>query len=436
MKKRILFFAAVCLSFQFCLGQTVVPSNLNSPGVLRPASPESAGMSSQRLKRIDSNLSKWVEEGKTNGCVALIIRNGKIVYHKAFGFDDPEKSKPIQVNQIYRIASQTKAITSVAVMMLYEEGKFLLDDPISKYIPEFSQVQLLDKFNPADSSYTVKPAKAQITIRQLLTHTSGIDYAQIGSKEFNAIFAKAGVTSGLGVDEGKVLADAMKIAGKLPIQHEPGEKFTYGLNTDVLGYLVEVVSGMSLDRFFKTRIFEPLGMNDTYFYLPAGKYNRLATLYQEVKGKLEKAPDVMKFNGTFMTNYPKSSGIYYSGGAGLSSTALDYAIFLQMLLNGGEYNGKRILSRNTVRMMTSNQIGKLSLGANKFGLGFMVTTEEGSSILPTPEGVFEWGGAFATTYWADPKEKLIGILYRQLWGSTHGEASNKYKVLVYQAIND
>ena len=402
--------------------------------VLQPAKPESAGFSSERLKRIDANINDWINKGRLNGCVALIIRNGKIVYHKGFGYDDAEKTKPIRTDNIYRIASQTKAITSTAIMMLYEEGKFLLDDPISKYIPEFAKQQVLDKFNPADSSYTTVPAKTEVTIRQLLTHTSGIAYAQIGSKEANAIFAKTTITAGIGVPVGKILADDMKKLGKMPLMHQPGEKFTYGLNTDVLGYLVEIISGMPLDKFFRTRILDPLGMNDTWFYLPQSKQNRLVTLYEETEGMLAPAKPVTEQNGVFLIDYPKTAGTYFSGGAGLSSTALDYAIFLQMLLNGGEYNGKRFLSRNTVRMMIMNQIGDIDRGANKFGLGFGITTEKGSSILPTPEGVFEWGGAFATTYWADPKENLIAIIYRQLWKTTHSEVPNKFKVLVYQAL--
>ena len=402
---------------------------------LQAAKPEAAGVSSQRLSRIDSNLSQWVKEGKTNGVVALIVRDGKIVYNKAFGYDDPAKTIPMRTDHIFRIASQTKAITSVAVMMLYEEGKFLLDDPIARYIPEFAGQQVLDSFIARDSSYTTVPARSPVTIRQLLMHTSGIGYAQIGSRESNAIYAKNGVMAGLGVEEGRLLADDMKKVGKLPLVHQPGARWTYGLNTDVLGYLVEVVSGMSLDDFFRKKIFEPLGMKDTYFYLPASKHNRLASLYIEENGKLVKAEKVINQNGVFYTEYPKMKGTYYSGGGGLSSTTLDYAIFLQMLLNGGEYNGKRILSRNAVRMMIMDQEGDLDkVGNKKFGLGFDVTTEKGSALLPTPAGVFEWGGAFATTYWADPKEKLIGIIYRQLWGSTHRDAASKFKVLVYGAV--
>jgi CubicO group peptidase (beta-lactamase class C family) len=405
-----------------------------SPG-LQTATPESAGVSPERLKRIDNNIGEWVSDERLNGVVALIVRNGKIVYHKAFGYDDLEKTRPMKTDMIFRIASQTKAITSVAVMMLYEEGKFLLDDPISKFIPEFEKPQVLNVFNEKDSSYTTTPAKREITIRDLLTHTSGIGYAQIGSKEANAIYAKNNITAGIGVDKDQSLATAMKKLGSLPLMHQPGEKFTYGLNTDVLGYFVEVVSGKTLAEFFQQRIFDPLGMKDTYFYLPASKHNRLVHVYQEVDKKLTKPKEVAQ-NGKFLIDYPLTAGTYYSGGAGLSSTALDYAIFLQMLLNGGEYNGKRLLARNTVRLMTMNQVGEINMGNNKFGLGFGITTEKGSSVIPTPEGVFEWGGAFSTTYWADPKEKLIGIIYRQLWGTTQRDIPNKYKVLVYQALND
>ena len=437
MKRLLLLFIYLPFTVFTITAQTSTISNVqvHAVSILKTAAPESVGMSSERLKRIDASVNEWMTTGKLNGTVALIIRNGKIVYHKAFGYDDLAKTKPMRTDMIFRIASQTKAITSTAVMILYEEGKFLLDDPISKYIPEFTKPVVLDKFNEADSSYTTVPAKREITIRDLLTHTSGIGYAQIGSKESNAIYYKAGVTSGIGVPIGLRLSTDMKKLAKLPLMHQPGEKWTYGLNTDVLGYLVEVISGQPLDEFFRKRIFEPLGMNDTYFYLPSSKYGRLVSLYKEEDGKLVQ-PSEIDQNGKFIIDYPKKEGTYFSGGAGLSSTALDYAIFLQMLLNGGEYNGRRILSRNTVRMMTMNQIGDLSLGANKFGLGFSITTEKGSSLIPTPEGVFDWGGAFSTTYWADPKEKLIGIIYRQLWGTTQRDIPNKFKVLVYQAITD
>ena len=434
--RKFLFYLIVALPI--CLaskGQTVSQKTSN----LIEVPPESAGFSPERLERIDHSLQQFVTDKWMNGAVTLIMRNGKIVYYRSFGYDDVEKRIPLRKDAIFRIASQTKAITAVAVMMLYEEGKFLLDDPISRYIPEFKKPRVLNKFNPADTTYTVIPANREITIRDLLTHTSGIGYAQIGSKEANAIYFKNGITAGLGFDgyESRLLATDMKKLGRLPLMHQPGEKWTYGLNSDLLGYLVEQISGMPLDYFFRTRIFEPLGMNDTWFYLPPEKQARLANMYEfDSTGALQKAPPVLDFNGKNFRDYPKGKGTYFSGGGGLSSTVKDYAIFLQMLLNGGTYNGKRLLAQNTVRMMTMNQIGSLSLGPNKFGLGFMITTKEGSAILPTPESVFEWGGAFATTYWADPKEKMVALIYRQLWGDEHHDIADKFKVLVYQALNE
>jgi CubicO group peptidase (beta-lactamase class C family) len=411
-------------------------SQTNHPVLSMAATPEAGGFSSKRLSRIDTVLKEYVDKGRMNGAVAMIVHDGKIVYYKNFGYNDQEAKTPMPKDGIFRIASQTKAITSVAVMMLYEEGKFMLDDPISNFIPEFKNPKVIDKFNKADTTYTTVPAKREITIRDLLTHTSGLGYAQIGSTEAKNIYYKAGVVGGIGVPD-FVLADKMKILGGLPLFHQPGEKFTYGLNTDVLGYLVEVVSGMSLKDFLTKLIFEPLGMKDTYFYLPADKKNRLVMLYTEdsVTHKPVKMPEKLTFYADMYRDYPNMNGTYYSGGAGLSSTVYDYAIFLQMLLNGGEYNGKRILSHNSVRMMTMNQIGDINRGANKFGLGFGITTEKGSALLPTQEGTFEWGGMFATTYWVDPKEKLIGLVYRNIWPTSWGNLGNLYKVLVYQAMN-
>jgi CubicO group peptidase (beta-lactamase class C family) len=434
MKKLLCFsFLLVCI-----IHTTIAQPPQYNGGALKEVQPEAAGFSAERLARIEKIVNDYVSKQNMNGGVALIVRDGKIAYYKAFGYDDLEAKKPMQKDAIFRIASQTKAITSVAVMMLFEEGKFLLDDPISNFLPEFKSPRVLDKFNAADSTYTTVAARREVTIRDLLTHTSGIGYAQIGSAEQNAIYYKAGVVGGIGVDK-IVLADKMKILGKQPLFHQPGEKWTYGLNTDVLGYFVEVVSGMPLDQFFQKRIFEPLGMKDTYFYLPKEKQSRLANLYMEDStGKAKKMPEVYKLNGDLYRDYPNTNGTYFSGGGGLSSTIYDYAVFLQMLLNGGTYNGKRILSRNTVRMMTMNQIGDIGVGAglNKFGLGFGIVTERGSSRLPVNEGTFDWGGMFATTYWVDPKEKLVALFYRNAFPTRLGSFSNKYRVLVYQAIND
>ena len=393
-------------------------------------------ISQEKLLRIDKTVETYINKQWLNGAVIIVYKNGKPIYYKALGYNDAEKKTPMQKDQIFRIASQTKAITSTAVMMLYEEGKFLLDDAVSKYIPEFRKQQVLDKFNEADSSYTTVPANREVTIRDLLTHTSGIGYAQIGSKAMNAIYARAGVVGGIGV--GKILlADKMKILGRMPLFHQPGEKFTYGLNTDLLGYLVEVVSGMPLDKFFSTRIFAPLGMKDTYFYLPKEKYNRLVTLYTaDSLGNAIKCPEHISINGDFYANYPNTEGTYFSGGGGLSSTAYDYALFMQMMLNGGTLNGKRLLSKSTVRIMTSNQIGDLRLNhGNKFGLGFEVVTGESSAFTAASEGTFDWGGMFSSNYWIDPKEKIVAQIFLNIYPNYHADLHEKIKNLLYASLN-
>lgn len=400
------------------------------------AAPETEKFSPERLRRIDGIIKKYIDDGKMNGATALIARNGKIVYYRGFGYDDKENKKPMRRDAIFRIASQTKAITSVAVMMLYEEGKFLLDEPVSKYIHSFKNPQVVDKFNEKDSTYTTVPAKREVTIRDLLSHTSGIGYAQIGSNISNAIYAKNNIRSFYG-EGSKSLAEDIQKLGSLPLLHNPGEKFTYGLNTDVLGYLVEVVSEMSLDDFFQKKIFAPLGMKDTYFYLPADKYNRLVVTYiADSTGKLSKLPEDFEANGAIKINYPKTNGTYYSGGAGLSSTVYDYAIFLQMLLNGGIYDGKRILARNTVRMMTTSQLGDMPHDGDPFGLGFGIISEKGSAASPAPEGTFFWGGIWGMDYWADPKEKIVGLIFKQFWEDPANDLNSKFRVMTYAALND
>ena len=396
---------------------------------LKETSPISVRVSEDRLIRIDKMLKQSIDSGWIAGAVGFIARDGKIVYDKSFGISNVETKMLMHNDDIFRIASQTKAISSVAVMMLFEEGKFLLDDPISKYIPEFANPHVLYKFNEKDTTYTSVPANREITIRDLLTHTSGIDYAGIGSPNMSAIYAKSGIPGGFGSDK-IVLGDKIRALGKLPLVHQPGERFTYGLNVDVLGYLVEVLSGENLDHYFHKHIFEPLGMNDTYFYLPASKHDRLVKVIAE-----DKNHHLVNASGTFV-DYPLVEGTYYSGGAGLSSTIKDYAIFLQMLLNKGEYKGKRLLARHTVDLMTTNQIGDLNLGKDKFGLGFEITTASGQEKLGISEGSFAWGGYFATTYWADPKERLVCLLFLQQSPFSHSEIQDKFKAMVYQALAD
>jgi CubicO group peptidase (beta-lactamase class C family) len=421
--------AAILFLFLFCFFVQVSFSQ-----VLKEVNPELAGMSAERLMRIDKVLQEYADKKWIAGGSAIIARDGKIVYYKAIGYDDIDSKTKLKRDAIFRIASQTKAITSVAVMMLYEEGKFLLNDPVSNYIPEYRKQQVLDKFNHADSTYTTVAANREITIHDLLTHTSGIGYAQIGSKEATAIYAKNGIVGGIGVGN-IILGDKMRKLGSLPLLHQPGDQWTYGLNTDLLGYLVEVVSGMSLDEFFRKKIFEPLGMKDTYFYLPKEKYNRLVTLYTEdTSSQVIKAAASFDIKGDFNSNYPAIPGTYFSGGGGLSSTSLDYAIFMQMLLNGGGYNGKRIISRSSVTMMTVSQYDKLDWPDSKMGLGFSITTEKSLASSPVSPGTFGWGGMFSSSYWIDPKEKIVAQLFLNQYPQSHGEIHDKFKVLVYQAL--
>jgi CubicO group peptidase (beta-lactamase class C family) len=403
--------------------------------ILINSSADLAGFDTKRLERLDEAMNDWANKQYMNGGVALIAKDGRIAWFKAVGYNDIQKKEKLQSDGIFRIASQTKAVTSVAIMMLYEEGKILLTDPVSKYIPSFSKPTVLDKFNAADSTYSTVPAKREITIKDLLTHTSGLGYAQIGSKEANAIYAKNKITAGLGVKDDNLLA-AMTRLGKLPLMHQPGLRFTYGLNVDVLGCIVEIVSGTTLSDFFQTRIFKPLGMKDTYFTLPEEKVSRLVNLYSEdAQGKLVSGSNNL-LNGPTAANYPLLKSTYYSGGAGLSSTIFDYAIFLQMLLNEGDYNGAKLLSRSSIRMMTMNQIADVNVGDNKFGLGFEIETVEGSTKTPSNVGTYSWGGAFSTSYWVDPKERIVLLFYRQLQNSSHGDVVEKFKALTYQALKN
>lgn len=387
----------------------------------------------ERLARIDRVVQSYIDSNWIVGALCLVMKDGKPAYFKAFGMDNKAEGKPMRKDAIFRIASQTKAITSTAVMMLWEEGKFLLDDPISKYIPSFASPQLLDKFNEKDSSYTTVPAKREITVRDLLKHTSGLGYAQIGSKKMQAIYAKAGIQAGFSGRK-QLLAEAVNKLGTLPLEYNPGERFNYSLSIDVLGRLVEIASGMTLDRFFAERIFAPLGMTDTYFLLPENKKGRLVTAYTENPSNHEP----MKWlDNTFpgsSIDYPLNNNGYFAGGAGLVSTITDYAAFLQLFINQGNYKGKHLLARHTIEVMTMNQIGDLSLGDDKFGLGFQLTTEKGSRKLGLSPGSLSWGGFFATSYWADPKEKISGLLFLQQWPFKHSELGDKYKVLVYQAL--
>ncbi len=408
---------------------TQTPSVQFSPPLFE-APPQSVGMSPDRLARIDSMLYESIRHKQIPGAVALVARNGKIVYHKAFGTANHETGRAFKSDDIFRIASQTKAITATAVMMLWEEGKFRLDDPISSYIPEFGNPQILNTFNEADSSYTTTPAGNPITIRHLLTHTSGIAYGSIDRDDrFKKIFSKAGM-----IDLSSTIEDNVKKLATLPLHYAPGERYTYSYSMDVLGYFVEILSGMPFDQFLRERLFDPLGMDDTWFYLPASKHDRLVPVQTRENGTWSNFTDTTLFNAKYPVTGAKP---LFSGGAGLSSTAEDYATFLQMYLNNGELNGVRILSRTTIQFIMADQIGDLWQGPGKhLGLAFRVLNQKGQDLGGRgSSGAFNWGGYFNTQYFADPHDQIVGILMKQTRGSSNDETSRKFRQLVFQVID-
>lgn len=433
MKHLIVIAIAFIMSLWGVDAQT---KSLQKSPVLSEASPESVGISAERLARIDQMCAEAVKKGDLPGVVSLVTRNGKIVHWKAYGMANNQEGRAMKRDDIFRIASQTKAITATAVMMLWEEGRFQLDDPISKYIPEFKNPVVLKTFNKEDSSYTTEPAKSEITIRHLITHTSGIGYGVIDqSEQMKMIYAKAGMTDAFTTENITLAENETKLA-KLPLHHHPGEKFTYSEGLDVLGYFIEVVSGMPFDVFLKTHIFDPLGMDDTRFYFPEDKAGRLVAVQQkDANGQWEKYP--VSF---YDTDYPiNGAKTFFSGGAGLSGTAKDYATFLQMYLNGGEYNGIRLLSRTTVDAIMGNQIGNIwgEDPEKVYGLAFSVLTVKGQEKGGQgSEGTFDWGGYFNTQYFADPKEKVIGILMKQTQGDVKDDTAWKFRLLVGQSIDD
>ena len=412
--------------------------------------PENNGMSSERLETINSVFTDYVTTGKLPGVVVLAARNGKVVYHQAIGMRDMENKKPMSTETIFRIASQTKAIVSVGIMMLQEEGKLLLSDPLSKYIPEFKETTVAIK--EEDGGYKVEKAKREIKIRDLLTHTSGIGYGYGVAAEK---WKNAEIQGWYFAHRTEPVLETVKKMANLPMEAHPGERYVYGYNTDILGALIEVVSGQSLDEFLKTKILNPLGMVDTYFYLPKSKASRLSIVYSQCNDRLLRAPKdgapefMWKDNETCVGNH-QTQGQYLegprtslSGGAGLLSTSMDYAIFLQMMLNNGTYNGTRILSRKSVELMTTNHLDGDHYKDVKFpwdwgvgfGLGFSVTTDAGDRGVLGSLGEYGWGGAYHSSYWVDPTENLVVVYFTQVNPITLDD-HQKLRSLIYQAIVD
>ena len=412
----------IIFSLHFLFGLTVHASSQGLP----TATPEDVGISSERLKRIAPVMQSYVEENKLPGLITMVARRGKVVHFERFGMMDIEAQKPMEFNTIFRIYSMTKPITSVAIMMLYEEGHFQLDDPVSKFIPEFKDLKVFK--NATEEGFELSYTKREMTIRHLLTHTSGLTYG-LADRPVDGMYRKAKV-----LESRTTIKDMVAKLAHIPLLHQPGAEWEYSVSTDVLGYLVEVISGKSFDVFLKERIFEPLKMVDTAFYVPKEQIDRFSANYQpgEEGGiKLIDAPGTSSFSA--------GSPTFFSGGGGLVSTASDYMRFCQMLLNKGELDGIRLLGRKTVELMTMNHLPRdkhpFEMKGVGFGLGFAVVTDVAQSGQLSSEGAFGWGGAAATTFWIDPKEELIGILMTQLMSNPH-PFQQQFKVLTYQAIVD
>ena len=391
-----------------------------------------SGFHSERLASIDAVIDAEIDAGKIAGAVALVARNGTIAYHKSFGYADLDSRTPMRNDAIFRIASMTKAVTSVGVMILYERGHFLLNDPVSRFIPEFAEPEVAVSFDEDGNVTETRPASREISILDLLSHSSGITYKFLGDALARS-YEKADVIEGLTVRD-VTLEQGMRRLATQPLLFDPGDGFAYGLNTDLLGYLIEVVSGMPLDEFFAKEIFMPLGMTDTTFYLPDEKADRLVTLYAEVDGQLRVSngteADIKLDNPRYPVEGAKS---YFSGGAGLSSTTLDYFRFVQMLANNGELDGRRVLSRKSVQLMRAPRLDLPWTAGASFGLGFTVIDDLGVYGELGSEGTYSWGGAFNTSYWIDPEEQLVGVIMTQVRPYT-SDVTSRFKVLVYQAL--
>ncbi|MDH2917037.1 MAG: serine hydrolase [Gallionella sp.] len=419
---------------------------------IKVVQPETVGLSSPRLERISNFIQSHIEEKKMAGAVVLVARHGKIAYFESFGQADI--GKPMRRDTMFRVCSMTKPVVTLAVLQLYEEGKLLLSDPVAKYIPEFAHPKVIEMLPPgSDPAFRLVPAKRDITIKDLLTHTAGMPYPFASEwypkdrllHQMHVLYEEANISSGMYETEGTI-GDMVKRLARLPLASQPGEAFIYGMAADVQGYLVEVVSGMKLDDYIRERIFNPLKMNDSYFFVPESKQDRLSVVWKsDWHGKLEKvSPGPHRegdyvYSPTFQTNGPKT---FLSGGVGMVTTPYDYFRFAQMLLNKGELDGVRLVSRKTVELMTTNQIGKLSEitlhdEGWKFGLGLGIQADREHNVDAGDIGTFEWAGLYSTRFSVDPKEEKVTIFLSQTHPFNHHfELWDKLLVLSSSSIAD
>ena len=428
MKSAIHVFLIVCLLAGSLVAQPV-------PNAFTTAkSPAEAGFSADRLARLDTWLQGLIDKDIAPNAVTFVAHRGKIVHYKAFGYSNLATKTPVKRDAIFRIVSQSKAITTATLMTLFEEEKFLLDEPISKYIPAFKNPKVLVNNgkvaggNGSDGTYETRPAKSEITIRQLLSHNAGIPYEHPLDHrlEFQVPFYNS--------TKPDKLEDVVNRLATRPLIADPGTTFTYGLNTDIIGRLIEILSGEPLDVAMRKRVLEPLGMSDTYFYLPADKAGRLVELYS--KGSMGK-PLTLHPNEAYRHYAVSGAKTYFSGGAGLVSTVEDYAKFCQMMLNKGTFNGKRILARKTVEEMLRNQIGESEVWdrQDKFGLGFQLITDKTHYGDQATPGSYTWGGMYCSEFTIDPKEELILLIFTNVQPyAYYGDFVRKFRIGVYQAL--
>jgi CubicO group peptidase (beta-lactamase class C family) len=381
-----------------------------------------------RSHLLDSLLHEAVINNEIPGAVACIVKGGNIVYHKAFGWQDMEKRLEMNTNAVFRMASMTKGLTAVAVMQLYERGLILLDEPVKKYLPEFDNPMVFSEIAP-DSTFSATPAEKDITIRMLLTHTSGIGYG-FQNEEYNALVIKNNVSEGFGTDS-RTLRDNVRCIAALPLLHEPGGKYTYGMSYDVLGGLIEVVSGMRFDKYIHHYILNPLQMHDSYFLIPEEKSGRLVKVYQP--GANDVGLDAAEYE---LVNYPLiKERKAFSGGADLCSTAADYSNFVEMILDKGEYKGTRILGERYVDMMLSKQTSLKEDGYEQ-GFSTWVTNENGAAEGPMDVGSFGFGGFFDTYSWADPQKDYVAVLLLQMYPGNRHDIHSKFQRIVYGVIDE
>ena len=420
--------SALLLAFSVLLTLGVVA--IDAVYELDAESPEAARVSSERLERLDSAMQDYVDRDRLAGAVVLVARKGQVVYHKAFGKRDIESDAAMTTDAIFRIASQSKALVSAGVMILQEQGKLLISDRLAAHIPEFASTTVAVEND--EGAYDLEPSRRPILLRDLLTHTAGISY---GNGTARDRWAAAGIQGWYFADREEPVGDTVARMAALPFEAHPGERWVYGYNTDILGAVIERASGQSLDEFLKEHLLEPLDMRDTHFYLPESKADRLTTVYSASANGLERAPDPGHMVG--QGHYLNGPRVSFSGGAGLLSTARDYARFLQMMLNGGTLDGRRVLSRKTVELMTTDHLDGIDFRPGQgFGLGFYVVKDVGARGVPGSVGEFGWGGAYHSTYWVDPAEELVVAYMTQLRPAGGLDDHTRLRALVYQAISD